>query len=148
MKKYTWMTLLLSSIALGQNSDLEEKPKELPPFAGKILSVIYESGTLSLELEYSGGCKEHRFEVDWDYNHCETVNYLDLFDFYSCGVELKHAEGSDDMCDGLITQIHEIPLGISDAPEELRKNPVNEMKESYYLHFDTQDAYPRHFWVY
>ena len=148
MKIITFLTILLTSWVQAGNPAQDSNPSEVPTFKGKILSVNYEPDILSVELQYSGGCKDHRFEIKWEDEFCETVNYLDLFDFYMCQVQLIHSQGFDDMCDAVITQTHQIPLNITDAPQELTNNPVNSLDEAYYLYLNSDDTGRLHFWVF
>lgn len=82
-------------------------------FQGQVNGVSYENKILTLDLSYSGGCKEHAFDLKW--GDCKRTKVLNSA-IDQCEVTILHTEGSDDSCEAYITKKHTIDLsGLAQA---------------------------------
>ncbi len=86
--------------------------EEPPVFSGVIHSAHFESGVLTADLEYAGGCKKHAFELKW--GDCDSAEVLNST-IKKCQVELIHSQGSDDLCEANIRQSHVVETNSSGA---------------------------------
>lgn len=95
-----------------QPVETTEEEEEAPVFSGVIHSAHYQGGELSVNLEYTGGCKKHAFELQW--GSCESAEVLNST-IKQCQVELIHSQGSNDACEANIRQTHVVETNSADA---------------------------------